>query len=178
MYIPLLSQYVFWLCIVACNVIADEPRLYSGEISVPTMGQLEMTLGISETDEGTFILLTVPVQGAKDIPLPATYEQDGSLFAELPQAGLSFVLFENKDRTKLTGELHQGLVIEIAFNRVEEHTELKRPQNPTGPFPYWEYEVTAQHPAGHLLQGTLTIPLRCIDKWFWFARPRRIIDGA
>ena len=158
MYIPLLSQYVFWLCIVACNVIADEPRFYSGEISVPTMGQLEMTLGISETDEGTFILLTVPVQGAKDIPLPATYKQDGSLFAELPQAGLSFVLFENEERTKLTGELHQDLVIEIAFNRVEEHTELKRPQNPTGPFPYWEYEVTAQHPAGHLLQGTLTIP--------------------
>jgi hypothetical protein len=158
MHIFFLSQYICWLCIVVCNVSADETRLYTGEIPIPTLGPLEMTLGISDTDAGTFILLTVPTQGAKDIPLPATYKQDGSLIAELPQAGLSFVIFENSDRTQLTGEMHQGLAFQINFARIKEHTELKRPQNPVGPFPYWEYEVTAQHPEGHLLQGTLTIP--------------------
>lgn len=158
MHIPFLSHCILWFSIFTGNVIADEPRLYTGEIPIPTMGPLEMTLGISDTEEGTFILLTVPTQGAKDIPLPATYKQDGSLFAELPQAGLSFVVFENDDHTKLTGEMHQGLVFEIDFTRIQEHTELARPQHPVGPFPYWEYEVTAQHPEGHLLQGTLTIP--------------------
>jgi uncharacterized protein len=158
MHIPFLSHCILWFSIIACNVVADEPRLYTGEVLIPTMGPLEMTLGISDTDEGTFILLTVPTQGAKDIPLPATFKQDGSLFAELPQAALSFVVFENDDHTKLTGEMHQGLVFDIDFSRIEEHTELVRPQHPIGPFPYWEYEITAQHPEGHLLQGTLTIP--------------------
>ena len=158
MHISFLSHCILWFGVIACNVFAEEPRLYSGEIPIPTMGPLEMTLGIADTDDGMLILLTVPTQGAKDIPLPATYKQDGSLFAELPQAGLSFVVFENDEQTKLTGEMHQGLVFEIDFNRIQEHTELIRPQQPVGPFPYWEYEVTAQHPDGHLLQGTLTIP--------------------
>ena len=154
----LISHILIWLCGVTCGGFAEEPRLYSGEIQIPTLGPLQMTLGVFDKEEGTFLLLTVPSQGAKNIPLSATYTQDGALSAELEQAGLSFVVTENDDFTKLTGEMHQGLVFEIDFDRVVEIAELVRPQTPTEPYPYDSREVTSLHPEGHLLQGTLTIP--------------------
>lgn len=153
-----ISQILLWLCFVIGAASAQETRLYSGVIQIPVMGPMEMTLGISETDAGTFLLLTVPNQGAKDIPLRATYKQDGSLSAELPQAELQFIVFENAELTLLTGTMIQGLEFEIEFERVTTHKEMVRPQLPEAPFPYIEYEVTAQHPEGHVLQGTLTIP--------------------
>lgn len=155
----LISHIIIWLSVFTCSSFAEEPRLYSGEIQVPTLGALKMTLGVSETDEGTFLLLTVQAQGATNIPLPAIYSQDGSLRAELPQAGLTFVVAENDDFTKLTGQMDQGLIFPIDFDRVEVIVELVRPQNPAAPFPYSSREVTALHASGHLLQGTLTIPL-------------------
>jgi hypothetical protein len=152
------SLYIFWLCFVSFSVFAEEPRLYSGEIQVPTLGALKMTLGVSETDEGTVLLLTVPAQNAENIPLLTSYTKEGAISAELPQASLTFVVFENDERTRLTGEMNQGLVFEIDFTRVDEIAQLVRPQNPIGPYPYSDREVTAKHPEGHLLQGTLTIP--------------------
>jgi hypothetical protein len=154
----ILNQCIFWLCFVTFTVIAQEPRLYSGEILVPTLGQLKMTLGVSETNDGTVLLLTVPAQNAKNIPLLTSYTDEGAISAELPQAGLSFVVFENEDHTSLTGEMHQGLVFKIDFVRVDEIAQLVRPQNPVEPYPYDSREVTTLHPEGHLLQGTLTIP--------------------
>jgi pimeloyl-ACP methyl ester carboxylesterase len=153
-----ISQFLLWLCFAIGSAFAEETRLYSGEIQVPSLGALNMTLGVSVTNEGTVLLLTVPAQNAENIPLTANYTKEGAISAELPQAGLSFVVFENDDRTLLTGEMHQGLVFEINFTRVDEIAQLVRPQNPEGPFPYDTREVTALHPEGHLLQGTLTIP--------------------
>jgi uncharacterized protein len=155
---PIICQCIVWLFVITFPASADEPRLYAGEIQIPGMGGLKMTLGVSETDEGTFLLLTVPSQGAKNIPLPATFTQHGALSAELPQAELSFVVTENDEFTKLIGEMHQGLVFEIQFDRVDAIAELVRPQNPEEPYPYDSREVTSLHPDGHLLQGTLTIP--------------------
>lgn len=152
-------QWILWCCIVACQAFAaDEPRFYSGSIQVPTLGKLGMTLGIQDTDEGTFILLTVPTQGATNVPLEVTFLKDGSMTASLQQAQLTFVVQENLGQTRLTGHMEQGLTFPIEFNRVSSLPTLNRPQNPIGPFPYTEREVTALHPDGFLLQGTLTIP--------------------
>ena len=153
-----ISHFILWLCLVSCSVFADEPRYYTGGIQIPTLGSLEMTLGVSETNEGTYLLLTVPTQGAKNIPLAATYTKGGFLAAELPQAGLSFSVIESEDFSRLTGTMYQGLEFEINFIRVNEIPELVRPQLPTKPYPYDSREVTTLHPEGHLLQGTLTIP--------------------
>jgi len=152
-------QIILWLCIFTCQVFAlDEPRFYTGTIQIPTLGDLGMTLGISETEDGTYILLTVPTQGATNIPLEATFTKDGSITASLPQAQLTFVVQENLGQTKLFGTMEQGLTFPIEFQRVNALPELNRPQTPIGPFPYTQREVTALHPDGFLLQGTLTIP--------------------
>lgn len=153
-----MSHCFIWLCLFACSAFSEEVRLYTGSIDVPSLGELEISLGIAEGEEGTYILLTVPTQGAHDIPLKATYTQGGFLFAELPRAGLSFEVQENEDQSELTGIMHQGIEFSINFSRVDSLPAIARPQEPIGPFPYYEREVTVMHPDGFLLQGTLTIP--------------------
>ena len=103
------SHSIVWLCVFACSVFGEETRLYSGTVQIPTLGELDMTLGVSETDGGTYLLLTVPTQGARNVPLPVSYTQDGLISAELPQAGLKFIVSEDEEFTKLSGEMHQGL---------------------------------------------------------------------
>ena len=155
-----LCQMTIWLLLFSCSALAsEEPRLYTGAIEVPTLGPLEMTLGISESEEGTFVLLTVPTQGAEAVPIAATYNQNAELVAQLSQAGLVFTVKENDDLTMLHGQMDQaGMTFPIAFVRVEEVPTLVRIQNPEGPFPYTSTEITALHPEGHTLAGTLTVP--------------------
>ncbi len=154
-----LSHCTIWLFVFTCRAFgSDEPRLYSGTLDIPTLGELEMSLGISESDEGTYVLLTVPKQGAKNLPLEAIVLEDGSFEATLPQANLTFVVKENADQTRLVGHMEQGLMFPLDFERVSGLPELHRPQHPIEPYPYLSREVTALHPDGHLLAGTLTIP--------------------
>ncbi|HJN71453.1 MAG TPA: alpha/beta hydrolase [Phycisphaerales bacterium] len=155
-----ISQMTIWLLVISCAAFADdETRLYSGAIEVPTLGPLQMTLGVSDTDEGTFLFMTVPTQNAVNIPLAATYNKDTQLVAELPQAGLVFTVKENDDQTELVGRMDQGgMTFPIAFARGNKVPELVRNQMPEGPFPYTSTEISALHPDGHTLAGTLTIP--------------------
>ena len=154
------SQMMVWLLVISCAALASEkPRLYTGVIEVPTLGPLKMTLGVVDDEEGTFVLLTVPTQGAEDVPIAATYNQNAELVAQLSQAGLVFTVKENDDLTMLHGQMDQaGMTFPIAFVRVDEVPTLVRIQNPKGPFPYTSTEITALHPEGHILAGTLTVP--------------------
>lgn len=149
-----------WLLLFSCSAFASEdPRLYTGAIEVPTLGPLKMTLGISESEEGTFVLLTVPAQGVEDVPIAATYNQNAELVAQLSQAGLVFTVKENDDQTMLLGQMDQGgMTFAVAFTRVDEVPTLVRPQTPEAPFPYTSNEITTLHPEGHTLAGTLTVP--------------------
>ncbi len=154
------SQLIFWLLLISCAAFAgSEPRLYTGSIEVPTLGPMEMTLGISETDNGTLVLLSVPIQQAENIPITAVYNKDAKLVAELQQAGLIFTLKENEDQTILIGQMDQGgMTFPIEFERTNDLPTLVRPQTPEAPFPYSAVEITALHQDGHSLSGTLTIP--------------------
>lgn len=151
---------IFWLLLISCAAFAgSEPRLYTGSIEVPTLGPMEMTLGISETDNGTLVLLSVPIQQAENIPITAVYNKDAKLVAELQQAGLIFTLKENEDQTILIGQMDQGgMTFPIKFERTNDLPTLVRPQTPEAPFPYSVVEITALHQDGHSLSGTLTIP--------------------
>ena len=153
-----IPQYLLWLVLCTPVAFADEPRLYTGAIDIPTLGELEMTLGIVDNGQEIYILLTVPSQGALNIPLKATHGKDGSIVAQLKEANLSFSVFENEDCSILSGEMYQGLTFPIDFKRVDIMPTLQRQQTPEAPFPYKEREITALHSAGFLLQGTLTIP--------------------
>ena len=151
---------ILWLCSLACTVFGqEEPRLYSGEIEFPSIGPLGMTLGVSESEDGSFLLLTIPMQGVDSAPLTATYTADGSMTASIERAGLVFTVRENSEYTELVGKMEQyGLTFQIEFDRVSESLQLTRPQNPIEPYPYLSREISALHPDGHVLAGTLTIP--------------------
>ena len=151
---------ILWLCLLTCTVFGqDETRLYAGEIEVPGIGPMGMTLGVSELDSEVYVLMTIPMQGVDSMQLSATYTADGSLTASIEQAGIVFTVRENDDSTQLLGKMEQrGLTFQISFDRVTEAPTLSRPQNPVEPYPYLSREIMALHPDGHLLAGTLTIP--------------------
>ena len=151
---------ILWVCVLTCSVFSqDEPRLYTGEIAVPALGQMGMTLGVSESDNGSFLLLSIPMQGIDNMPLTAMYTSDGSLTASIEQAGLVFTVQENTEFTELLGKMEQaGLTFPISFTRVTEVPTLARPQNPIEPYPYLSREISTLHPDGHVLAGTLTVP--------------------
>ena len=154
------SLSIFWLCVVPCVAQEEaQPRLYTGAIEVPTVGEMGMSLAISDIDEGMLVFMSVPMQGAENIPLNATYLSTGEISATLLQAGIVFTLKENDDQTELTGKMLQsGFTFTIEFKRVDALPTLNRPQTPTEPFVYSTREVTSLHPEGHLIAGTLTIP--------------------
>ena len=136
-----------------------EKRIYSGSIQITGMGDLGITISLSDIELGTKAFLTVPSQGLQEYPLTTTFGQGGKIHASLDQAGLSFVLLENEDKTKMTGSMMQaGFSFDLDFQRNPFIPTLTRPQNPKAPFPYSLREVVALHPDGHLLAGTLTIP--------------------
>ena len=87
---------ILWLCLLTCTVFGqDETRLYAGEIEVPGIGPMGMTLGVSELDSEVYVLMTIPMQGVDSMQLSATYTADGSLTASIEQAGIVFTVREN-----------------------------------------------------------------------------------
>ena len=153
------SLFVYGLFVVACFGGEDERKLYSGSITIPALGELGMFMSVVESEMGTTLLMTVPSQGAVEIPLQTTHNKNGELIGELQQSGIVFTVVENEDYSKLTGSMQQSeFTFDIDFQRVDKLPELNRPQNPIEPYPYGSREVTVLHPEGHLLAGTLTIP--------------------
>ena len=71
---------------------------------------------------------------------------------------------KNDEGTVLVGKFTQGLAFDLKMKRVELPAEAKsfapkRPQTPTGPFPYDSKEVTFKNPSANVeLSGTLTFP--------------------
>ena len=68
--------------------------------------------------------------------------------------------FDETER-RLTGRFKQGpydLEVDFALDEGYAGPALNRPQHPKPPYPYAVRDVTIEHPAGHLLAGTVTVP--------------------
>ena len=73
------TLFVYGLFVVACFGGEDERKLYSGSIAIPALGELEMSLSVVESEMGTTLLMTVPSQGAVEIPLQTTHNKNGGV---------------------------------------------------------------------------------------------------
>ncbi|MCA9296807.1 MAG: hypothetical protein KC983_09820, partial [Phycisphaerales bacterium] len=140
-----------------------EPFAYTGEINVQDVMKLDMTIVVAETETGRWVgHVDVPAQGAMEYTLINLSQEDGLLRATMPgPVPALFALTFADDHARLTGTMTQGpMTLQMDFARNAEYVVagLKRPQTPEPPFPYSIREVTVDHPDGHTLAGTLTIP--------------------
>ncbi len=140
-----------------------DPLAFAGELE-SSFGNLAMTLVFAETAGGNWVgLIDVPAQGLTGLPLIGVHREGNAIKGELgvPAAPARITVEFSEDRQRLTGSFKQGpFDLEIDFPRVADYAppSFDRPQEPKRPYPYIAREVTIEHPLGHVLAGTLTIP--------------------
>ena len=140
-----------------------EPLAFTGELATPG-GNLAMTVVFARTAGGNWVgVLDVPAQGLTGLPFTSV-SRDGDAIAatlEIPGSGVQVTGRIVEDGQGFTGTFDQGpFSVEIDFQREVDYAvpTMNRPQHPEPPYPYTVRDVTVEHPDGHTLAGTLTIP--------------------
>jgi uncharacterized protein len=138
----------------------DPNGIWEGTLDAPGT-PLTLTFQIQGTAAKRTATLSVPEQGAKNVPVRKTTIMGDTVNFEMPEIGASFTGKLSADRTKLTGTFSQGGgKLPLTLLRKKAATTLRRPQTPKPPFPYQMVNVTYPNPnaKGVTIAGTLTIP--------------------
>ncbi|MDY0344696.1 MAG: alpha/beta fold hydrolase [Lentimicrobium sp.] len=153
-----ISILIFTLLISHVLTAQDITGQWNGVLTIQGT-QLRVVFHVSKTDNGYSATMDSPDQGAKGIPVTNTTFESPVLKFQIVNAGIEYIgeLMGNE----IMGTFKQG-GLELPMNLTREtieKIEVKRPQEPARPFPYYSEEVSFQNPgAGITLAGTLTLP--------------------
>src|SRR6185312_4386974 len=130
---------------------------WNGLLKVQGM-QLRAVFHINKTDSGYSSTMDSPDQGVKGIPVTTTTFENPKLRLEIRNA----VEYSGElNGNIITGTLKQGgqdFLLNLSRGETENQT-LKRPQEPTKPYPYYSEDITFQNSKANItLAGTLTMP--------------------
>jgi len=131
---------------------------WNGKLKVGGM-QLRLVLHVSKTENAYSTTMDSPDQGAKGLPMSKTKFENNTLTVEMASAGIEYV--GKLDSGKVTGTFKQGgQSFPMVLTRAAiEKVELKRPQEPVKPYPYYSEDVTFTNSKANItLAGTLTLP--------------------
>ncbi|MBZ0243205.1 MAG: alpha/beta hydrolase, partial [Bacteroidales bacterium] len=131
---------------------------WNGVLKVQGM-QLRVIFHVTETDDGYSATMDSPDQGAKGIPVTRTTFENPIVKFEVSNAGIEYDGELNED--EITGTFKQNgmeFPMDLSRNVLEKET-IKRPQEPTKPYPYYSEEVSFENTKANIsLSGTLTLP--------------------
>lgn len=131
---------------------------WNGLLKVQGM-QLRLVFNVTKTDDGYNSTMDSPDQGAKDIPVTITTFEDPNISFEIKNAGIEYKGELEDD--KISGTFKQGgqkFPMDLSRDSIKK-VEVKRPQEPKEPYPYYSEDVTFKNSkAGISLAGTLTLP--------------------
>lgn len=130
---------------------------WTGELNIKGM-QLKLEFQINEVKENTYrSYLTVPQQGAKDIPMDKTEVIQNKITITSNIIG---AVFEGKwdRRNRIIGLFKQnGMSLKLELTRGK--AEINRPQTPVAPYAYNSRNIQFSNSKGTCrFQGTLTTP--------------------
>lgn len=134
---------------------AWEGPLNLGKITV------RIVFKIQGKPDGAFTgIFDSPDQGATGLVLNSASLTDGAVRFEYAAAKIVYVGKLSDDGQTIQGKWKQaGGTWPLDLKKVDKPTELRRPQHPKRPFPYFEEEVVVNNPAGWVrLGGTFTRP--------------------
>ena len=142
--------------------VADLPdaRVYTATLDA--LGQkLPMRLGLAEGQFGWCGSFDIPAQGVLGLAV-AVERTDAGFRVTLPVQTIATIELEaDAERKVLTGLFAQAGFrgpIRFEFDPAARLGNARRPQDPKPPFPYVDADVVIEHPAGHALAGTLSMP--------------------
>lgn len=158
-----LSLFLFLLFLNTLGIAQEITGDWYGILNIQGQ-QLELVFHISKNDQGYTASMDSPQQNAFGIPVTSTTFDKNVLQLKAPAiAGLQYDgVLENQT---ITGTFKQGgMEIPLNLSREKQESTLQevkrnRPQEPSGPFPYVEEEVTFENVKDSVrLAGTLTLP--------------------
>lgn len=123
--------------------------------------QLRVVFNVSKSADGYTSTMDSPDQGANGIPVTKTSFENPNIHFEVANAGIVYdgVLKENE----IEGTFKQGgqsFPMNLSKKAIEKPI-VKRPQEPTQPYPYYTEDVSFNNSAANItLAGTLTLPAK------------------
>lgn len=135
-------------------------RLYRATLDA--QGQkLPMGLALAEGPHGWCASMEIASQGVLDLAVEVA-RTDAGFTIRMPVGVIATIqLVPNADSSVLEGTFEQGTFkgpIRFELAAGERLRTKRRPQDPEPPFPYDTRDVRINHPAGHVLAGTLSMP--------------------
>lgn len=144
----------------AAAAISKAEGTWQGAIEVANM-RMRLQMHVSHDDKGKLLAsLDSLDQGIQGIPASKVSEKGEEMSFEIPAFQAEYRGKFSASKNEIVGEWAQNDIIEkLNFRRSDQPLELRRPQNPTKPFPYGTEEITFAAGGGKVtLAGTLTIP--------------------
>ncbi|PHR46203.1 MAG: alpha/beta hydrolase [Fluviicola sp.] len=121
--------------------------------------QLRLVFNVTKGENRYTSTMDSPDQGVKDIPVTTTTFEDPKVKFEVESAGIVYTgkLLDEK----IKGTFKQGgqeFPMDLSREEVKKE-EVRRPQEPTKPFPYYSEDVAFENSKADVsLAGTLTLP--------------------
>jgi pimeloyl-ACP methyl ester carboxylesterase len=135
----------------------DDLRAFAGALQLPGV-ELDITIRLATVNDAMQAEIDIPLQSLEALPLRVT-ASNGSTYTLVLDAPVPATLTVTETPNGLKGEFAQSTVtLDVDLKPISATVSMHRPQLPLPPFPYGEADILVQHPEGHSLAGTLTIP--------------------
>jgi len=143
----------------AATAMSKAEGTWQGAIEVSNM-RMRLQLHIAHDEKGQLIASVDSLdQGVQGIPASQVTEKNSQLQFEMPAFQALYHGALNVAKNEIAGEwLQNDNAEKLVFHRSDKPLELRRPQNPSKPYPYTEEEVSVSAVGGATLAGTLTLP--------------------
>jgi hypothetical protein len=140
---------------------SDIDGTWLGTLVISADAKLRIVFHIVNTEDGLMATLDSPDQGVKGLPTSKVSRDKAALRIEIEKISGVFTGLIAADLSSIDGTFTQGSSLPLSLHRVKDEAELelKRPQNPTKPYPYHDEDVSYENKVQNVtLAATLTIP--------------------
>jgi len=123
--------------------------------------KLRVVFRIMNTEDGLVATLDSPDQGVKGVPTTKVTRDGATLKIDIEKISGAFEGKIAADFSSIDGTFTQGSSMPLVLHRLKDESELelRRPQNPTKPYPYRDEDVSYENKEQSVtLAATLTIP--------------------
>ncbi|MEI6754050.1 MAG: acyl-CoA thioester hydrolase/BAAT C-terminal domain-containing protein [Paludibacter sp.] len=148
--------------LTSLNMMAqDATGEWNGALKVGGM-QLRLVFHVTKTDKGYSATMDSPDQGQKNIPMSKATFENKTLTIEMAAARISYTgtLVTTDSINGTFSQAGQNFPMNLTRKLIKKQ-EVKRPQEPLKPYPYYSEEVIFENTKENIsLAGTLTLPTK------------------
>jgi fermentation-respiration switch protein FrsA (DUF1100 family) len=140
---------------------SDIDGAWMGTLEVGAGVKLRVVFHIVNTEDGLMATLDSPDQGVKGLPTTKVTRDGATLKITVEKISGAFEGKIAADLGSIDGTWTQGGSLPLVLHRLKDESELelRRPQNPTRPYPYRDEDVTYENKVQNVtLAASLTLP--------------------